>query len=80
MPFKNKYIGKRARTFNAEDFQRVFVKFLVTSKLPFTTCKNAALQELLELARVAPTSSDVKLPSTSTCTRKVSNNRTYVCQ
>lgn len=66
--------GKRARTFNAEEFQRVVVKFLVTSKLPFTTCENAALQELLELARIAPTASGVQLPSARTCTRKVSKS------
>lgn len=72
--------GKRARTFQVEEFQRLFVKFLVSSKLPFTTCENAALQELLEMARIAPTASAVQLPSTSTCTRKVSNNHTCVCQ
>lgn len=71
--------GKPARSFQVEEFHRLFVRFLVSSKLPFTTCENAALQELLDMARNAPTAAAVQLPSASTCTRKVSNNHT-LCQ
>ena len=65
------FLTKRAKTFNQSEFHKQFIKFLVSSKLPFTTSENKDLQQLLEMAQMAPTISAIKLPGADTFTRKV---------
>lgn len=73
------FLSKRTRTFDQNEFHKQFIKFLVSSKLPFTTSESKDLQQLLEMAQMAPTLTAVKLPSANTFTRKVCRCWNILC-
>ncbi|KAJ8651461.1 hypothetical protein O0I10_012979 [Lichtheimia ornata] len=64
------FLAKRTRTFDQNEFNQQFIKFLVSGKLPFTTSENKHLQRSLEMAQTAPTMAAIKLPNAVTFARK----------
>jgi len=64
--------GKRTSAhFSKELLEQQVCKVLVRHKLPFLIVESPHMQELLEIARLAPTMDDLKLPSKDTISRRV---------
>lgn len=65
--------GKRpAENFSRDDFLDAISKFLVSRKLPFNLVNDPMLQQVINLAQLASSKDEIKLPSNDTISRKVS--------